>query len=66
MHRVVQPPKDALRVRLYVHAGRRAETLGLVQKQLPVSERGQSHFRCAKIGTVPNLLLDNSLGAAEE
>ncbi len=35
--------------------------LGLVRKQLPVSGRGQSHFRCAKIGTVLNLLLDGSL-----
>ncbi len=37
--------------------------LGLVQKQLSVLGEGRSHFRVAKIGTVHNLLSDNSLVA---
>ncbi len=35
--------------------------LAAVQQQLPLSPRGQSHFRRTKIGTVPNLFLDGRL-----
>ncbi len=41
-------------------------TLAAVQQQLPLSPRGQSHFRRTKIGTVPNLFLDGRLAPVRE